>query len=98
MAYWGRRSAQVAARPSAQAISGALGQAAVACQAVLHMDRQSGIPVAHRAPRNVVAHTIPQVSVEFTVDERIDVMAIAEMIEVHHAGVNPTSLRMLPGE
>ncbi|MEO8264570.1 MAG: hypothetical protein ABI706_03570 [Ilumatobacteraceae bacterium] len=62
------------------------------------MDRQFGIPAAHRADRHVPAHTPPQVSVELTVDERIDVAAIAEMIEVHHAGGNPTSLRMLPAE
>ena len=62
------------------------------------MDRQFGIPVAHRADCNVIAHTTPQVSAEFTVDERIEVAAIAEMIEAHHAGGNPTSLRMLPAE
>jgi len=70
----------------------------MACQAVLHMDRQSGIPAAHRADRNVLADTTPQVSVEFAVDERVDVAAIAEMIEVQHAGGNPTLLRMLPAE
>ena len=91
-------SAQIAVHPSAHAICGALAEAAVFCQAVLHMDRQSGIPTAHRADRNVVAQTTPQVPVEFTVNERIDVAAIAEMIEVHHAGGNPTSLRMLPAE
>ena len=91
-------SAQIAVRPAAHAICGALGEAAVSCQAVLHMDRQFGIPVAHRADRHVLADTTPQVSVEFTVDERVDVAAIAEMIEVHHAGGNPTSLRMLPAE
>ena len=94
----GQGSARIAVGPSAHAIGGALGDAAVACQAVFHMDRQSGIPIAHRADRNVVAHTTPQTSVEFTVDERIDIAAIAEMIEVHHAGGNPTSLRMLPAE
>ena len=93
-----RRSAQIAVRPSAHPICGALGEAAVACQAVLHMDRQFGIPAAHWADRNVLAHTTPQDSVEFTVDERVDVTPIAEMIEVHHAGGNPTSLRMLPAE
>ena len=97
-ACWHGGSAQIAVRPSAHAICGALGEASVACQAVLHMDRQFGIPVAHRADRHVLADTTPQVSVEFTVDERVDVAAIAEMIEVHHAGGNPTSPRMLPAE
>ncbi len=62
------------------------------------MDRQFGIPVAHWAGGNVLAHATPKVSVEFTVDERIEVAAIAEMIEGHHAGGNPTSPRMLPRE
>lgn len=91
-------SAQIAVCPSAHAICGALGEAAVACQAVLHMDRQFGIPAAHRANGNMLAHTTPQVAVELTVDERVDVAAIAEMIEVHHAGGNPTALRILPVE
>mgnify|MGYP001275823054 FL=1 len=91
-------SAQIAACPSAHAICDKLTEAAVACQAVLHMDGQFGIPAAHRTDGNVLAHTSPQVSVEFTVDERIDVAAMAEMIEVHHAGGNPTSPRMLPAE
>lgn len=91
-------SAEIAARPPAHAVGGALGKAAVACQAVLHMDRQFGVPTAHRADRNVFAHTTPQVSIELTVDECIEVAAIAEMIEVHHEGGNPRSLRMLPAE
>lgn len=62
------------------------------------MDRQVGIPVAHRAPRNVLTHMTPQVSVELTVDERIEVPAKAEMIEAHHDVGNPTSLQMLPAE
>ncbi len=85
-------------RPSAHAICGALGKAAAACQAVLHMDRQFGVPAAHRADGNVTAHTTPQIAVEFTVDERVDVAAIAEMVEVHHADGNPTSTQMLPAE
>jgi len=91
-------SAQIAMHPSAHAICGARGEAAVACQAVLHMDRQFRISVAHRTDCNVDAHASPQVSVEFTVDERIEVAAIAEMIEAHHAGGNPTWPRMLPAE
>jgi len=94
----GQGSARIAVHPSAHAIGGGLGEAAVTCQAVLHMDRQFRISVAHRADRNVLTHTSPQVCGEFTVDERVDMAAIAEMIEVHHAGGNPTSLRMLPAE
>ncbi len=85
-------------RPSAHAVCGALGKAAVACQVVLHMDRQFGSPAAHRANGNVLAHTTPQAAVEFTVDERVDVAAIAEMVEVHHSVGNPTSTQMLPAE
>ena len=70
----------------------------MACQAVLHMDRQFGVPAAHRADGNVTAHTTPQLAVELTINESVDVAAVAEMIEVQHAGGNPTSLRMLPAE
>jgi len=94
----GQGSARIAVGPSAHAIGGAPREAAVTCQAVFHMDRQFRISVAHRADRNVLTHTSPQVCGEFTVDERVDIAAIAEMIEVHHAGGNPTSLRMLPAE
>ena len=84
--------------PAAHAVCGTFGEAAVACQAVLHMDRQFGVPAAHRADGNVIAHTSPQFAVELTVDERVDVAAVAEMNEVHHAGGNPTSTWMLPAE
>lgn len=84
--------------PAANAVCSTFGEAAVACQAVLDMDRQFGVPAAHRADGNVTAHTTPQLAVELTVDERVDVAAVAEMIEVHHTGGNPTSTQMLPAE
>ena len=62
------------------------------------MDRQNGFPAAHSADRDVVAHTFAQIVVEFTVDICVDVAAIAEVVEVHHARRNPTSTRMLPME
>lgn len=94
----GRLSAEVVPSPAAKTVCGTLGQAAVTCQAVLHMDRQFGVPAAHRADGNVTAHTSPQIAVELTVDERVEVATVAEMIEVHHAGGNPTSTRILPAE
>lgn len=97
-ACWDDCSAEIAAGPAAHAVCGTLGEAAVACQAVFHMDCQFGVPAAHRADRNVIARTTPQVAVELTVDERVEVAAVAEMIEVHHAAGNPTSTQMLPAE
>ena len=88
----------IAAGPAAHAFCGTPGEAAVACQAVLHMDRQLGILAAHRAGGNVISYSTPQVAVELTVDERVDVAAVAEMFQVHHAGGNPTSTQMLPAE
>lgn len=97
-ACWVDCSAEIVPSPAAHAVYGTFGEAAVACQAVLHMDRQFGVPAAHRADGNVTAHTTPRIAVELTVDERVDVAAVAEMIEVYHAGGNPTSTRMLPAE
>ena len=91
-------SAEIAAGPAAHPVCGMFGEAAVVCQAVLHMDRQFGVPAAHRASSNVTAYATPQIAVELTVDERVDVAAVAKMTEVHHAGGNPTSTQMLPTE
>jgi len=46
----------------------------------------------------MTTHSSPQVAFEFAIDERIDVAAIAEMIERRHAGGNPMPSRMLPAE
>ena len=62
------------------------------------MDRQFGTPVTHRAVGNVIANPALQSAVELAVDERVEVAAEAEVIEVHHAGRNPTSTQMLPAE
>jgi hypothetical protein len=91
-------SSEVAASPTAHAFGDTYGETATACQAVLHMDRQFCISAAHRAHGNVTTHTTPQATVELAVNERIEVAAVAEMIEVHHTCGNPTMPQMLPTE
>lgn len=62
------------------------------------MNRQIGCPAAHRTHRYVAVHALAKVVVELTVDIGVDVAAIAEVVEVHHACGNPTLTRMLPME
>jgi hypothetical protein len=62
------------------------------------MDRQFGPLSTHRARGNVIAHPTSEAAVEFSIDKRVKVATVAEMVEAHHAGGNPTSTRMLPTE
>ncbi len=57
-----------------------------------------GISRTHRACGDMAGHAPAQVPVEFAVDERVEIAAIAEMVEAHHGGGNPVPGRLLPGE
>jgi len=93
-----RVSADVASGPPPHSVDRTIGNASPACEAVLHMDGQLGIMAAHRTPGDMFVHPHAQVAVEFAVDERIDVTPVAEMVESHHDGGNPTPARLLPAE
>jgi hypothetical protein len=62
------------------------------------MDRQFGPVATHRALGNVIEHPTSKVAIEFSIDKRVEVATVAEMVEAHHAGGNPILTRMLPTE
>ena len=62
------------------------------------MHGQVGISRTHRTRGDVAGDVAAQFPVEFAVHERVEVAAIAEMVEAHHGDGNPLSGRLLPGE
>ncbi len=68
------------------------------CQAVLHMHGHLGVTSAHGALGHVVADPSTQLTDQLAVDERVDVAPVAEVIEAEHAGGNPATTVLLPGE
>jgi hypothetical protein len=84
--------------PERSARGGALLEDSMACQAVLHMNGRYGITATHRAGGDMVGHSAPKPAVELTVDECVEVPAVAEMVHAHHGGENPLDERLLPAE
>lgn len=86
------------ADPQPYPCGGTLREAPVACEAVLHMHGQLGVNATHRTLGDVIGDVSMQFAIELAVDERVEVAAVAKMVEAHHGGGNPIDERLLPGE
>lgn len=93
-----RESGEIAVGPVANAIGGTLGQSPTPCQAVLDVDRELLVPVAHRAARHVLGDAAREVTRELVIDVRVEVAPVTKVLQWRHGPGNPAMPWIVPRE